>query len=132
MVELTDERPPDSTYIDGYGPDGFRIGGRLHEGPILVASGLVAPWPVAGLAEATPETLEPLFGSDFAIEILVLGCGARLLPPPKALSAALRGRGIGLEPMDTGAACRTYNLLLIENRNVAAALLPAGAPDEAA
>jgi uncharacterized protein len=124
LVELTDERPPNSTYIDGYGPDGFRIGGRLHTGPTLVGGSLVAPWAVGGLAEATPESLAPLFDADPGLELLVLGCGPQLKPPPKALSAALRERKIGLEPMDTGAACRTYNLLLIEDRRVAAALLP--------
>lgn len=127
MVNLTDERPPDSSYIDGYGPEGFRIGGVLHAGPLLVSNALIAPWPVLEIAEATPLSLEPLLGPDVSLELLVLGCGPRLQPPPKALSAALRERNIGLEPMDTGAACRTYNLLLIEGRAVAAALLPVGA-----
>lgn len=124
LVDLTDERPPDTSYIDGYGPEGFRIGGKLHAGPILLASGLIAPWAVSGLADATAASLDPLLDPKIALELLVVGCGLRLMPPPKALGAALRERGIGLEPMDTGAACRTYNLLLIEGRKVAAALLP--------
>lgn len=127
MVHLTDERPTDSSYIDGYGPDGFRIAGVLHAGPLLVASGLIAPWPVSGLADAALGTFDPLLASDTAFELLIVGCGARLSPPPRGLSAALRERNIGLEPMDTGAACRTYNLLLIEGRAVAAALLPVDA-----
>ncbi len=126
MVDLTDERPPDASYIDGYGPDGFRIGGHLYDGPILVTSGLVADWPVGALGEATADSVAPLFEPDRGIELVIVGCGPQLLPPPRALSAALRERGVGLEPMDSGAACRTYNLLLIEGRRVAAALIPVG------
>ena len=59
------------------------------------------------------------------IELLLLGCGRRMAPPPSGLRQALRQAGIVLEVMDTGAACRTYNVLLSEERRVAAALLPA-------
>lgn len=126
MVDLSDEGRPETSYIDGYGPDGFRIGGVLHPGPTLVSVGLIAAWPVGGLAEATPASLAAVLDVEPAIELLILGCGSRLAPPPRVLSVALRDRGIGLEPMDSGAACRTYNLLLVEGRSIAAALLPVG------
>jgi uncharacterized protein len=55
--------------------------------------------------------------------ILVIGCGERFLPPPKGLRDDLRKAGIALEWMDTGAACRTFNVLLAEDRGAVAALI---------
>ena len=57
------------------------------------------------------------------IDILLVGCGPRFAPPPDVLRAGLKARGIALEWMDTGAACRTFNVLLAEERRVAAALI---------
>lgn len=64
-----------------------------------------------------------MLAADPPVEILLVGCGKRLVPLAPALKAALRERGIGADPMDTGAACRTYNVLMAEGRRVAAALL---------
>ncbi|MGH6796969.1 MAG: MTH938/NDUFAF3 family protein, partial [Roseiarcus sp.] len=60
------------------------------------------------------------------VEILLLGCGPRMAPVPPALRQGLRVAGIVVDAMDTGAACRTYNVLLSEDRRVAAALLALG------
>jgi uncharacterized protein len=57
------------------------------------------------------------------VSILLLGCGKRMGSVPLALREGLRARGVVVEPMDTGAACRTYNVLLSEERRVAAALI---------
>ena len=59
-----------------------------------------------------------------AVEFLVIGCGARAMLVPPALRQELRDAGLRLDAMDTGAACRTYNVLLAEDRRVAAALIP--------
>jgi uncharacterized protein len=78
---------------------------------------------VSAPEEVTAESLAPVRTADPAIEILVLGCGARFVPVPAQLRAALKADGIVVEAMATGSACRTYNLLLAENRRVAAALI---------
>ena len=62
-------------------------------------------------------------GGDESTEILLVGCGARFGPAPAGLARTLRAAGVALEWMDTGAACRTFNVLLAEDRLAAAALI---------
>ena len=64
-----------------------------------------------------------MLAPDAGVDLLLLGCGAAMRPVAPALRAALRKAGIAVEPMDTGAACRTFNVLLAEGRRVAAALV---------
>ena len=80
-------------------------------------------WPVAEVSQVSAENLAPLWQAVPDLEILLLGCGPRLVPAGPGLSQAVRAAGPVLEPMDTGAACRTYNLLLAEARAVGAALI---------
>jgi uncharacterized protein len=82
------------------------------------------PWAASDVAGITLDSLAPILAADPAVEILLVGCGQRLMPLPLALKTALRERGIGADPMGTGAACRTYNVLMSEGRRVAAALIP--------
>lgn len=109
--------------IASYGNGGFRIGGVFHHGSVLLIGDRVLPWAPVRPEEVNAESLEPVVASARDIDILVLGCGAAMTPMPEALRAHLRAHRIALEPMNTGAACRTYNLLLGENRCVAAALI---------
>ncbi len=113
--------------VEAYDDEGFRINGARHEGSMLIWPESTAAWEVAGLADAVLETLAPLLAAEPPIETLLIGTGARFHPAPRALKAALAARRIAVESMDTGAACRTYNVLLAEERRVAAALLPAKA-----
>ena len=75
------------------------------------------------VAGVTLASLSPLLSSEPRLEILLVGTGKRLVPLHPMLKAQLRERGIGADPMDTGAACRTYNVLMAEGRRVAAALI---------
>jgi uncharacterized protein len=109
--------------IQGYHAGGFTIGGVRCVGSLLVLPGRVLPWPVAAAAEATLESLEPLREVAGELEILLLGTGERAQLVPVALRRAVRGWGPVVEPMTTPAACRTYNVLLSEDRRVAAALV---------
>jgi uncharacterized protein len=122
-MDVTPLIPADRQVIDSYGARGFHVSGAGYEGAILVFPDATIPWPVSGLAEVTPESLRPVIEHG-GIELLLLGCGRRMQPVPPGLRQALRQSGIVLEVMDTGAACRTYNVLLAEERRVAAALLP--------
>ncbi len=108
--------------VEAYGAGGFRVRGARIEGPVLISSVGVWPWMVDGLAAATVVSLGDMLDGG-AVEILLLGCGASMAPPPAALRAALEARRIRLEPMTTGAACRTFNVLVAERRPVGAALL---------
>lgn len=103
--------------VEGYGPGFFRAGGAVWQSAILIRPEGVAPW--GGYDDAAP--LLALAGE---VDVLFLGTGTVIAHPPKALREALEAAGVGLEAMDSPAACRTYNVLLSEGRRVAAAVLP--------
>jgi len=124
VTDVTPLIPAGRQVVDSYGRNGFHVSGVAYEGAILVTAEATIAWRVASLGDVTPDSLSVLF--DRGIEILLLGCGARMVPVPGALRAALKAQGMVIDAMDTGAACRTYNILLAEERRVAAALLPAG------
>jgi uncharacterized protein len=119
-VELTPLVQPGRQVVERYGPGGFRVSGVLHAGPVLVFPDRTIVW--AGAAVSV-EALAPVIEHG-EVELLLLGLGRRMVPVAGSLRAVLRQRGIAVEAMDTGAACRTYNVLLSEDRRVAAALLP--------
>jgi uncharacterized protein len=80
------------------------------------------PWDVTGVGALTLDSFAPL--RDLKVDVCLLGCGARMERLPKALRDALKEQGLNVEPMDTGSACRTYNMLIAEGRKIAAALIP--------
>ncbi|MEL6585610.1 MAG: Mth938-like domain-containing protein [Pseudomonadota bacterium] len=111
-VEFDDARP-----FDGYGPGFFRVDGQIIEGPLVLHPGGALPW-------AGYDDIAPLTGLD--VDVVFIGTGAEIAHAPQALRTAVEGAGIGLEVMNTPAACRTYNVLVGEGRRVAAAVLPVG------
>ena len=114
----------DAPSIDAYGDGGFRLDGVRHEGSLLILNDEARTWPVALLAELTPESLAPVIDAGRAeVEFLLLGVGARNAMPPRAVRDALQRAGIGLEFMDTPAAARLYNVLTSEGRRLAVALI---------
>ena len=124
MTDVTPLIPAGRQVVDSYGRNGFHVSGVAYEGAILVTPDATVAWRIGSVTEVTLDSLSVLF--ERGIEILLLGCGARMAPVPMDLRAALKARGIVVDAMDTGAACRTYNILLAEERRVAAALLPSG------
>ena len=122
-MDVTPLVPAGRQLVEGYGDGGFTISGVRWSGSVLVLPHRTAAWPVTALAEVTIASLREVLAEIPAPEILVLGCGSRMGPVPRELRAALRAAGTVVEPMDTGAACRTYNVLLTEDRRVAAALI---------
>lgn len=111
-------------YIRSYGPGRFMISDREWQSPVLVTPTVTHPWAIARAEDLTVESLALLREAAVPTEILVLGCGARAMFVPPGLRAALKAAGMGLEVVDTGSACRIYNVLLAESRRVAAALIP--------
>lgn len=116
--------PAQVQYIRSYGPGRFMISDREWQSPVLVTPVATHPWGVTRAEDLSVETLAPLLEAAVPTEILVLGCGARAIFVPPDLRAALKAAGLGLEVVDTGSACRIYNVLLAESRRVAAALIP--------
>lgn len=119
---------PGRAPIDAYGNGGFRFADMSHRGSLLLLPSGVYGWPVADTGEMTAESFARVFGEAEAISVLLLGCGADLVPPGAALRRAFAEHGIVVEPMSTGAAARTYNVLLAEERDVAAALIAVDEP----
>ncbi|MCA3254004.1 MAG: Mth938-like domain-containing protein [Alphaproteobacteria bacterium] len=107
--------------MQGYAAGGFRVAGASYAGGVLVLPTGVAPWTAGPLAALTADDFAAI-GSE--IEVVLLGTGATMARPARALSEALTARGVALDFMDSKAAARTYNVLAGEGRKVAAALLP--------
>jgi uncharacterized protein len=125
-MELTPQNPGQISsevggrqQIERYGTGGFRVSGIVFHGPVLIFPDHTILWEAA---EPTLEGLAPLIDAG-GIELILLGLGRRGAPVKSDLRAALKAKGIAVEAMDTGAACRTYSVLLAEDRLVAAALL---------
>lgn len=100
------------------------VANTIYTGAVIVHPSGVIPWTPASFTDITRETLAPVFDLAGRIDVCLLGCGPQLQPLSLALRAALKEAGVPLDPMDTGAACRTYNVLAGEGRAVAAALIP--------
>ena len=105
--------------IAGYGANFFRLGAHLLHGPSLITPWEAGAW--GGL-----EDRAALLALAGRIDVLLLGMGKDVAHPPLALRSALEEIDIGVEPMSSPAACRTYNVLLSEGRRIAVALLPVG------
>jgi uncharacterized protein len=116
------ETPATINMVRAYGPGTLRIGDRSFSRSLIVtAATIIEDWRPTRIEDLQAADLEPLL--QLQPEVLLLGSGARQQFPERATLAALYGARIGFEIMDTGAACRTYNVLAAEGRNVAAALI---------
>ena len=122
-MDVTPDVPQGKQIVQSYGDGRFTISGKTYEGSVLVFADRVVPWPVESFEEITPESLQSVTDPAADIGVLLLGCGERMQLVTKALRDPVREAGVVIEPMDTGAAARTFNVLLMEERRVAAALL---------
>lgn len=114
----------DAPQIETYGDGGFRLSTGRHEGSLLIVRDRPHPWPVRSMAELAPEHFAPVVEAGREeVEFVLLGAGKANALPPRAVRDALQKAGIGLEFMDTGAACQFYNILTADGRKVAAALI---------
>ena len=107
--------------ISGYGEGYVAVNGRRYGSNLVVLPEQLIPWGVKGYDDLSVEDFE--FLKSLNADILLLGTGARQRFPHPSLTAPLAQAGVGLEVMDVQAACRTYNILVAEERKVAAALL---------
>ena len=102
------------------------MSGTAYSGSVLVFPEETLAWPVTDMDGLNLESLRPVWEGARGVEVLLLGCGPALVWVDPDLKAALRQQGPVIEAMDSGAACRTYNILLAEERRVAAALIAIG------
>jgi uncharacterized protein len=124
-MDVTPLIPSGRQIIESYGDGRFRVSGVLYEGSVLVFPDRTEAWPASSAAAIDAASLDSVraAGAAGAVEVLLLGCGTRMALVTEAVRRPLREAGVVVEPMDTGAACRTYNVLMAEGRRVAAALI---------
>ena len=116
-------RYPGRAPIDAYGNGGFRFAEMSHRGSILALPSGIEAWAVASAAEITPASLKRVMDEAPAVEVLLVGTGEMMVPLSGEARMALDAAGLVPELMATGAAVRTFNVLLSESRAVAAALV---------
>ncbi len=122
MIPAT-PRYPGRAPIDAYGNGGFRFAEMSHRGSILCLPSGIYAWQPGSPSEIEAAALAPVLAERNALDLLLLGTGRRSQLPGAEVRRAFDAAGVALEVMDTGAACRTYNVLLGEGRPVGAALL---------
>ena len=119
---------PGKALIDAYGNGGFRFAEMSHRGSILCLPSGIYAWPPLRFEDLSISDFNRVFAEAGEIEFVLLGCGDGLRHPPPEIRDAFRDHDTGLETMGTGAAARTYNVLLGERRAVAAALIAVSDP----
>lgn len=121
-MEISFAVPKDRQVVESYGDWQFKVSGQQFQGSVLVFPERSESWPVTSFDALSYESLLPVVEAG-NIDVLLIGCGPRMRMVPAELRSELRAQGVSIEPMDTGAACRSYNVLLAEGRGVAAALI---------
>lgn len=122
-MDVTPLVPRGRQVINSYGAGGFMISGERHDGSVLVFPEQIVAFEPKTWSDITLADVQAITEAVPRVELLLMGCGPSIQPLPPALRAGLREAGIGIDLMDTGAACRTYNILMAEDRRVAAALI---------
>ena len=111
--------------IQSYSAGAFRVNGHSYESAVVVFTDQTIEWMFSGAArELEIEDFSLVIERSEGLDVVLLGTGARMELVSSTLKAALKEKNIILDHMDTGAACRTYNVLMAEGRRVAAMLLP--------
>src|SRR5215207_7419475 len=105
---------PGRAPVDAYGNGGFRFADMSHRGAILCLPSGIHGWEPTDTAKLGLDDFERVLQQADSIEILLVGTGKELKQLPPVLRQALRQAGISADPMSTGAAVRTYNVLLAE------------------
>jgi len=124
-MDITPLIPEGRQIIQGYSAGGFKVSGIAYQGGIIVSPSRTRNWGApSAFSDIVENDFAPLMDEAGEIDVLLLGTGARGEFFPPKLRAVLKEKGLIVETMDSGAACRTYNVLMAEGRRVVAALLP--------
>lgn len=122
-IEIRAAHFPGRAPIEAYGNGGFRFADMSHRGSILCLPSGIHGWDVKDDQPLTMEMFRKVLAETKDIEFLLVGTGLSIRPLPADLKAALRAANVSSDPMSSGAAVRTYNVMLAESRAVAAALI---------
>lgn len=115
----------DQQIIQSYSGGTFKVSGSAYSGAVFVLPEETTPWDFDGdPASLSEEDFDFLADKADDIDVILLGCGKATIFLSPNLKLALKTKGLNVDVMDSGAACRTYNVLMAEGRRVAAALLP--------
>jgi uncharacterized protein len=114
---------PRSAPIEAYGKGGFAFADMSHRGSLLCLPDAIWAWPVTKAEDIDKIALARVFAAAAGIDTLIIGTGTDVWLPPPALREVLRAVRVVLDPMQTGPAVRTYNIMIGERRRVAAALI---------
>jgi len=114
---------PRSASIEAYGKGGFYFDEMSHLGSLLFLPDAVWGWPITAPEQIDAASLARVFAAAAKIDTLIIGTGTEVWRPPASLRESLRAVGVVLDPMQTGPAIRTYNIMIGERRRVAAALI---------
>lgn len=135
-MDITPHIPNGRQVFSAYGDGILRVSGTPWSQPVLVFPEVTLPWELPAelcqrMREASSpilplslDDLAPVFAHLPRTEVLLIGCGPKMLMLPPALRVACREKGVSCDTMDSGGACRTFNVLVAEDRRVAAAVLP--------
>ena len=122
-IEIRKAHFPGRAPVDSYGNGGFRFADMSHRGSLLMLPSGIYGWDMDEGDPLTIENFQRVFEEASAIEVLLVGTGRDIRPLPVELKTQLRQHEVSSDPMSTGAAVRTYNIMLAESRAVAAALI---------
>jgi uncharacterized protein len=119
---MNESHLPDQTVIDAYGDGGFRFSDMSHKGSLMCLPSGIYGWDVEHFSDLDADHFKRALDEQ-EMELLLIGTGQDLIPVPEKLRQKFMARNIRVEPMSTGAAVRTYNILLAEKRSIGAAFL---------
>ncbi len=122
-MEFTEIKSSEEAFIAGYGDGGFRMGDGRFEGSMLITPKGFYPWMVCDKSEISIDSMDRILEAHAFVEIVIIGMGTSMAFLKPEIRSAFSEKNIAVEVMDTGAAARTYNVLLQEGRKVSAALI---------
>ncbi len=122
-MDITPDIPAGRQFIESYGDGGFRVSGQRYEGNIIVTPTATWTWDVDGEEALSLYDFSIILDHSDEIDILLVGTGNTFQPVPLPIKQGLRDYGISTDVMDTGGACRTYNVVMSEDRLIAVALM---------
>jgi uncharacterized protein len=122
-MDLRPVSVPGRQSIQKYGNGRFTVSGTVFQGSVLVLPDKTLNWPVADISSFNDDAIAVLIEHATSVDICLIGCGAGAVPFLPDVRKRLKDAGVHADFMDTGAACRTYNVLVAEGRTLAAALI---------
>jgi uncharacterized protein len=122
-MDLAPVSAPGRQKIQKYGNGRFTVSGTVFSGSVFVLPETTLNWPASDINLLSDDAVAFLIEHAKSVDICLIGCGANAVPFLPALRKRLKEAGVHADLMDTGAACRTYNVLVAEGRSIAAALI---------